>query len=167
MSIVTNGSSVIDNRDIHASLLLSETFPALKPLIDNEPLSKAFDQHNAEAIRWKSIYEQFGAIGLFCVFLAMVIFDYQVTLQPLYGGSALLNGLSAALAAMGLASQLFLIFSNAKEKWIIQRFIAERLRCLKFQAFALLGICSDAETLKSTVASWTSAAIAALDQEIM
>jgi hypothetical protein len=167
MSIEANGSSVIDNRDIHASRALSDTFPALKPLIDNELLSNAFDRHNAAAIRWKLIYVQLGSIGLLCVLLAMVIFDYQVTLQPLYGSVAFLSGLSATLVGAGLASQLFLIFSNAKEKWITQRFVAERLRCLKFQAFALLAVCADVDTLKSTVASWTSAAIAALDQEIM
>lgn len=167
MENFSNGSKVIVNRDINATSELLEAYPAFAPLIDNARIAEAFARHEQAAIKWKALYERLGRAGLICVLLAMIVFDYQVTLQHLYGNPDFLNALGAGLAILGLASQILLLTSHAKDKWITQRFVAERLRCLKFQAFAQISRSPSAEMLRRNVATWTNEAIASLTQEIM
>jgi hypothetical protein len=120
MENFSNGSKVIVNRDINATSELLEAYPAFAPLIDNVRIAEAFARHERAAIKWKALYERLGRAGLICVLLAMIVFDYQVTLQHLYGNPDFLNALGAGLAILGLASQILLLTSHAKDKWITQ-----------------------------------------------
>jgi hypothetical protein len=167
MENFSNGSRIVANRDINATSDLGEAYPALSPLIDNIRIADAFALHERAAIKWKRIYERLGRAGLLCVLLAMIVFDYQVTLQHLYGNPDFLNAAGAGLAILGLASQIILLASHAKDKWITQRFVAERLRCLKFQAFAQISRSSSPEILRQNVTVWTNEALASLKQEMM
>jgi hypothetical protein len=68
---------------------------------------------------------------------------------------------------VGLAAQLILIFGRLKERWLLARFAAERLRCIKFQAFALVARESDPAKAAREAALFTEQAIANLSQELM
>lgn len=166
MSLVKT-STEIANRDIQPSAEFAVAYPALEPLILNGQISVPFELHEAAAKTWKRNYRVLGICALVCILLAMTAFDYQVTLQSLYGKLALLGPLSVALATIGIVAQLALIVSKAKDKWLLHRFVAERLRCLKFQAFMLLAETSSAAELKTKVESWTREHLAQLEQEIM
>jgi hypothetical protein len=154
------------NRDINPAEDLSVAYPALRPLIFNEPIAKAFAEQEDAANFWKRIYQSSGNIALACIFIAMLVFDYQVTLQSHYGASPLLAPLSALLVAVGLAAQLVLMIGKIKNRWLSSRFAAERIRCLKFQAFGVVGSSTEA-TLAANVADWTSRNMADLNQELL
>ena len=166
-SSLVKASTEIANRDIEPSADFARVYPALEPLILNAQISVPFAMHEAAAKRWKRNYQALGISALVCILLAMTAFDYQVTLQDLYGKLVALGPLSAVLATVGLVAQLVLIFSRAKDKWLLHRFVAERLRCLKFQAFMLLADVPGATALKTKVESWIREQLAQLDQEIM
>lgn len=155
------------NRDINPTEDLSQAYPALRPLIFNEPISRAFAQQEDAAKFWKRIYQTCGNTALICIFVAMIVFDYQVTLQSSYGTSPLLAPLSALLVAVGLAAQLILMIGKIKDRWLASRFAAERIRCLKFQAFGVVGSTTTADTLAEHVSAWTSRNIADLNQELL
>lgn len=158
---------VVANRDVNPSAQLVATYPDLACLLRNEAISAAFSDFEEKALRWKRFYTFFGRLSLIAVMLAMVSFDYQITLKHVYGAPPFLAGLAAAFAATGLISQALLGLTHAKDCWLATRFAAERLRCLKFQLFLILEETSDAESLVAKVKHRTSEGMAALDQELM
>jgi hypothetical protein len=81
--------------------------------------------------------------------------------------NANINYAVAVVAAIGLVAQAFVFFSRAKQRWLLHRFAAERIRCLKFQAFAVLGESPDRHKLEANVAAFTREKLARLDQELL
>jgi hypothetical protein len=160
-------SNAVANRDINPSDQLVSAYPDLTCLLRNEAVSTAFAGYEKSAVRWKRIYVFFGRLSLIAVFLAMVSFDYQITLQRVYSPLPFLAGLGAAFAATGLFSQALLGFTRAKDRWLGARFAAERLRCFKFQLFTVLEEVADPEGLAQKVKHRTSEGLATLEQELM
>jgi hypothetical protein len=159
-----SGHGGVANRDINVSRSLSNVHSRLAPLIDNGAIADAFAQHETAANAWKFRYELFGRFGLLCAFLAMAAFAYQITLQSSYGEIKWLGIISAWLGALGILSQLVIVFTGAKDRWTTERYFAERIRCLKFQAFGLLSQ-STGDDLAPIVDTWTRESLAALHQE--
>lgn len=160
-------TEVVANRDVNPSDQLVRTYPDLACLLRNEAISVAFAGYEERALRWKRFYTFFGRLSLVAVMLAMVSFDYQITLKHAYGGSSFLAGIAAAFAATGLVSQALLGLTNAKDHWLAARFGAERLRCFKFQLFMVLEEVPDAESLSIRVKQRTNEGLASLEQELL
>ena len=167
MNARRNQSIAVNNRDINPSDQLAAAYPDLKCLLRNDAISQAFARFETMAVRWKRIYIFFGRLSLIAVLLAMVSFDYQITLKNVYGAPAMLAGIAAAFAATGLISQAVLGLSHAKDRWLAARFAAERLRCFKFQLFTVLEEVPDVQSLALKVKQRTSEGLAALEQELM
>jgi hypothetical protein len=163
-----NGRSVaVANRDINPSDQLAAAYPDLTCLLRNDAISAAFAEFEKKALRWKRIYVFFGRLSLIAVLLAMVSFDYQITLKTTYGAPPFMAGIAAVFAATGIFSQAFLGVSHAKDRWLAARFAAERLRCFKFQLFMVLEDVPDAHSLAIEVKRRTAEGLAGLEQELM
>jgi hypothetical protein len=160
-------SIAVVNRDINPSDRLTSAYPDLTCLLRNDSISTTFAGFEKTAVRWKNIYVVFGRLSLIAVMLAMVSFDYQITLKGVYGAPPFLAGIAAAFAATGLFSQALLGVTHAKDRWLSARFAAERLRCFKFQLFTALEEVSDSETLATRIRQRTDEGLAALEQELM
>src|SRR3984885_4479555 len=111
-------SHAVANRDVNPADHLVDAYPGLACLLRNEAISAAFAGYEKSALRWKKFYVFFGRLSLIAVFLAMVSFDYQITLKRVYGPLPFLAALGAAFAATGLFSQALLGFSRAKDRWL-------------------------------------------------
>ena len=120
-------SEVVNNRDVNPSEHLLSAYPNLDCLLRNQPISRAFSEYEKQAVFWKRFYNFFGRLSLVAVLLAMISFDYQITLKAVYGTPAFLADIAAAFAATGLISQAVLGFTGAKDRWLTSRFAAERL----------------------------------------
>lgn len=167
MHAPSNTTSAVANRDINPSQQLIGTYPDLACLLRNEAVSQAFAGYERLAVRWKRVYVFFGRLSLIAVLLAMVSYDYQITLKHVYGAPSFMAGLAAAFAAAGLLSQALLGVTRAKDRWLSTRFAAERLRSFKFQLFLVLEDVPDADSLAAAVKQRTAEGLAALEQELM
>ena len=98
----------------------------------------------------------FGA--LFTVAQALVI--------PKFRGLEIVNILVIALGLSGLVIQIYLIVTKQKEKWLINRFAAERLRSIKFQAYPLVTVAPSTTVLSQLADAFYSKEIARLDMEL-
>ncbi len=163
----TDRSNAVANRDVNPSDQLVATYPELACLLRNEAISAAFAGYEKQAVRWKRIYAFFGRLSLIAVLLAMISYDYQITLKTVYGAPHFLAVIAAIFAATGLFSQALLGLTRAKDQWLANRFAAERLRCFKFQLFSVLEEVADAEALPAKVKQRTGEGLAALEQELM
>jgi hypothetical protein len=160
-------SQAVNNRDINPSDHLAAAYPDLTCLLRNEAISTAFAHYEAAALRWKGIYVFSGRLSLIAVLLAMISFDYQITLKSVYGSPAFMGSVAAVFAATGLLSQAVLGLTHAKDRWLAARFAAERLRCFKFQLFMVLEEVQDVQSLAHKIQQRTSEGLAALEQEMM
>jgi hypothetical protein len=160
-------SNAVANRDVNPSDRLVSAYPDVACLLRNDAVAEAFARFEKSAVRWKRIYMFFGRLSLVAVLLAMISYDYQITLKNIYGMPPFSAGLAAAFAGMGLLSQALLGLTHAKDRWLATRFAAERLRCFKFQLFTVLEEVSDAESLARLVKQRTGEGLAALEQELM
>jgi hypothetical protein len=160
-------SVAVSNRDINPSEHLAAAYPDMACLLRNEAISAAFARYETAALRWKRIYVICGRLSLLAVLLAMVSFDYQITLKTVYGAPPLMASIAAVFAGTGLFCQALLGLTHAKERWLMTRFAAERLRCFKFQLFTVLEEATDAQSLASRVRQRTSEGLAVLEQELM
>src|ERR1700733_4463933 len=98
-------SHAVANRDVNPADHLVDAYPGLACLLRNEAISAAFAGYEKSALRWKKFYVFFGRLSLIAVFLAMVSFDYQITLKAVYGAPPLLAGIAAVFATAGLFAQ--------------------------------------------------------------
>jgi hypothetical protein len=160
-------SKTVHNRDINPSDQLAASHPALACLISNDVIAAKFAEYETRAVRWKRIYGILGRVSLIAVLLAMISFDYQITLKTVYGAPVFLARLAAVFAATGLCSQALLGFTHAKDRWLAARFAAERLRCFKFQLFSVLEEVPDGASLAPKVRQRAGEGLAALEQELM
>jgi hypothetical protein len=168
------------NRDIYPAPCLIDAYPDLVCLTDNKAVDEAFAREERRAVVWKRVNTWFGTAGLVIVFFVMLTIVYNVTLGHAYGighynSAARDLGLTtrtidiaiAIFAGIGLAAQATVFLTGAKQRWLLHRFAAERIRCLKFQAFAVLGESPDAGRLAANVAAFTGEKLARLDQELL
>jgi hypothetical protein len=168
------------NRDIYPAQGLIDAYPDLVSLTDNKAVDEAFARAEHKAVLWKRLYVRLGSLGLGSVFIVMAVLVCTVTLGNAYnigGGFSWERkwGITptnieiavAVIAAIGLVAQSFVFFSSAKQRWLLHRFAAERIRCLKFQAFAVLGESPDRQRLEANVAAFTREKLARLDQELL
>jgi hypothetical protein len=166
MNLIGDPSAATANRDINPSDDLAAVYPRLTCLLHNDAVSRAFMDYEKTAVRWKRIYTFFGRLSLIAILLAMVSFDYQITLKSVYGAPPILAGIAAAFAAIGLFSQALLGLSRAKDRWLGARFAAERLRCFKFQLFSVLEEAPDFHGLAAMVRQRTNEGLALLREEL-
>src|SRR5450432_3492322 len=101
MTSRSDQSIAVSNRDINPSDQLTAAYPDLACLIRNDALSAAFARFETMAVRWKQIYVFSGRLSLIAVLLAMISFDYQITLKNVYGAPPFMAGIAAAFAATG------------------------------------------------------------------
>jgi hypothetical protein len=157
----------IFNRDINPSDQFVEAYADLAFFARNPPIAEAFGRAERSAVLWKRLHVWVGRASLACVLLVMWTLAYTLTLAPLFGAPTWLEPLSAGLGVAGLGAQLILIFGRLKERWLLARFAAERLRCIKFQAFVLIAEEPDPAKATRYAELFTDQAIANLAQELM
>ncbi|MEQ1817811.1 MAG: hypothetical protein ABL871_04310 [Terricaulis sp.] len=126
------------NRDMGVSEDFVDAHVAIRPLLSNAKIERWFKRYDRAAVLWKKAYEFFGALSLVCIAAAALYLGYRLALAPTYGVLRELDAAGVIVGAVGLISQLVLIFAQLRDRWLLSRFAAERLRCLKFQAFRAL-----------------------------
>lgn len=150
------------NADIHPPQALLDTHPNTAALLTNAAIQRRFDGYEARAVAAKAQYTALGVFSLAATFLTMAALIGAVTLAPrLAEQRALALGL-ALLGALGVAAQIGLLATPLKRRWLAARFAAERLRGIKFQAFAYAASEGGEESAKR----FTEQAIAKLEVDL-
>lgn len=155
------------NRDINPVPAFVAIYSDLNFLVRNPVVAEAFRKRERRAVIYKRCHDVLGKLSLASVLLVMVALGYDLTLSARYGLVPGLDVTTAFIGAMGLLAQQTLIWGRLKERWLLERFAAERLRCIKFQAFAAVSGASDAAGVAALAESFTRLAIAKLSQELL
>ncbi len=95
----------------------------------------------------------------------MIVFAYQLTMGHVWTVPQLIPILGVVILAGGVIAQVVLLTSGVKREWLFNRFAAERIRCLKFQAFGLIET-GDIAELGPLVSIFYQTELARLTQEL-
>lgn len=124
------------NADINPPPTLLKSHPALQPLLANTAISARFAQHETAAVKAKKWYTRLGVFSLAAIFTTMASLVVALTFAPPFAESRWFTVALGALGALGVGAQIGLLATPLKQRWLSGRYAAERLRCIKFQAFA-------------------------------
>jgi hypothetical protein len=152
------------NQDIFPPPDVLKTYPDFEPLIRNLAISEAFLRYEKQATRLKRLYARLGKYALYCIATVMILLDYRVTLPnaPL---AAETRWVAAVLGVAGLVFLAIMYGRHVKNRWLLQRYAAERIRCLKFQAFFLLAD-HGADSLSAAVGDFTQEGLGEISREV-
>ncbi len=126
------------NTDIDPPEVFVAVHPELAFLLDTPAISAQFAAHEQVAAPAKRLYTALGVFSLGAAFLTLSALISTLTLGRELENTAF-TMLMGALGVIGIAAQWTLLFGPFKRRWLLARFAAERVRCIKFQAFAALG----------------------------
>jgi hypothetical protein len=124
------------NADIHPPSAFLATQDSFKGVLLNEKLAARFDAFEAKSVAAKTWYTRLGVFSLAAAFITMASLISALTIAPGLKHSHFFTVALGMIGALGLAAQIGLLASPLKHRWLVSRFAAERLRGLKFQAFA-------------------------------
>jgi hypothetical protein len=154
------------NRDMRVDREFVDAHSDVEPLLVNETVEKWFWRYDGAAVLWKKIYEVVGTLSLVCVSFATLYLGYRVTLAPIYGALPQLDAAGTIMGGVGLVAQLTLVFARLRDRWLLARFAAERLRCLKYQCFRALFEGGAADELEDAIEANSKQGIASIRQEL-
>ena len=124
------------NRDLFPGSELRARFKSIGPLLTNEPVDAAFLDHEAKSVAAKRLYHRLGLVSVILISASAVYTIAEAllfrTLSPPIVSLAM-----AAAALLGILSQVLMLAAKVRSKWLVNRFACERLRSMKFQAYAL------------------------------
>lgn len=153
------------NLDIHPKDDTRALYPRLGFIFDNNRLREAFSQRDADAARFKARYWRLTTLAVILISVSVVsaisfwLFTDDVPKLPLRQ----IAGYTGFLGLSGAGLELFLIVTRTKEKWLFNRFLAERLRSYIAQLYAAGAAARDEAAFRDVVQSYTTHALAALD----
>lgn len=154
------------NRDMFATGQTQDEFNTVAPLLVSPELDQEFKRRNASAIRAKRQYHRFGQIAIAMVAMSAIFTIAEALVLPDFPGRTWLQFVAVSMAGLGIALQLYLIITKKKLKWLIDRFASERLRSLKFQAYALAQQARDTNDLQTRVEQFHRKEVARLENEL-
>jgi hypothetical protein len=153
------------NRDIFPTPAMLARFANITPLLKNEAVETAFMRHEVISVRAKKMFHRLGLVSMVLIGGSAI---YTIAEALLFkGASNQVVSLTAAIAAaVGIAAQIYSLVAQLKSKWLVNRFACERLRSIKFQAYALAATARDEAELDMRARKLTATEITKLESEL-
>ncbi|MFN7163692.1 MAG: hypothetical protein ACK4P2_02635 [Hyphomonas sp.] len=153
------------NRDMFPAADMRARFKSIGALLTNEPVDSAFLSHEALSVAAKRLYHRLGLASVVLISGSTV---YTIAETLLFHGLAppALSLAMAVAAMLGISSQVFMLAAKLRSKWLVNRFACERLRSMKFQAYALAAGARAEEELAEAVAAFSRIELTRLESEL-
>ncbi len=154
------------NRDLFVTNPTRRQYKTIAPLIDCPELDQEFTKRNVTANKAKRRYHRLGQLAIALVAMSAIFTIAEALILPEILGNLALKLTAVVMAGIGIILQCYLIMTKQKHKWLINRFAAERLRSLKFQAYTLAQTAKDEEDLQTIACAFIRTELAKLENEL-
>lgn len=155
----------VANRDMFPAPEMRARFPSIAPLLSNEPVEAAFNRHEALSVRAKRLYHRLGLASVTLI-SGSAVYTIAETLLFKDIAPSWLDIFVTLAAGFGIAAQVYMLAVRLRSAWLVNRFACERLRSIKFQAFALASGAADQTSLSARVADFSAIELAKLAEEV-
>lgn len=135
-------------------------------MVDNKIIWDAFQVYEEAANRLKRRYELLGRISVICIGVSAIYASYR----SFWGGAIWFRALdipAVLLGGIGILLDIYIRWRNLKQRWLANRFAAERLRSVKFQLYALAAATRDRQELESAVRERAQAMVDQIEQDLL
>ncbi len=154
------------NLDMFPEPDVQKLYAPVGVLVINPLVNEPFGVFEAKAVRAKGLYHRWGRIGIVLVVLSTLYTVAEALVMPRIDGLRLMSAGMILLGVFGIAIQLYLLSARVKQTWLLNRFGAERVRSIKFQAFPLAATAASADDLTARVNAFYTAEITRLNMEL-
>ncbi|MEW5683947.1 MAG: hypothetical protein AB1942_03405 [Pseudomonadota bacterium] len=156
----------VHNRDVFPTPELRQVYEPIAGLLDNPVIDAAFRRHEAAAVRAKALYHRLGRAGMVLIMASAVFTVAEALVLPEFRGRSALSIILVMLGGLGIGLHVYLMATGMKTRWLLERFAAERLRSLKFQAYPLALAASSDTDLVARVRKFSTDETARLAAEL-
>lgn len=156
----------VHNRDVFPTEDTIKLYPLIKPLVVNPIIDAEFTRREDAANAAKKMYHSRGKLAARLVALSATYSVADALILGPFPGDFIVGYLAVLLAGVGIYLQLYILKTRQKEKWLLNRFAAERLRSLKFQSYALAEQVSATDALERAVAQFSRSAKVSVDDDV-
>lgn len=139
------------NSDLFPGRETLELYSTIAPLIQNPIVDEPFKIREASALRAKHSYHFQGRVGMLLIVISSLFTLAEALVLPPFAGRAVAGIAMIVFGVAGMAIQVRLLLVRRKQDWLLNRFAAERLRSIKFQAFPLADSAVDVNDLQRVV----------------
>jgi hypothetical protein len=155
----------VANRDMFPAPEMRARFPAIAALLTNEPVDAAFNRHENLSVRAKRLYHRLGLLSVVLISGSALYTLAEAllfkSLAPAWAGI-----LVTFAAGLGIGAQVWMLATRLRSAWLVNRYACERLRSIKFQAFALASGASGPASLAARVSQFSATELAKLAEEV-
>ena len=156
----------VHNRDLQPSDEIKAMFTQLGTLIANSQIDEAFSCYEKRAVTAKIRYHYIGRFGMAFVLISTFYTVAESLVIPTFQGERFVSAIAIAVGIVGLGLQAFLFASHAKQRWLMARFGAERVRSIAFQAYSLVQAATDISALENALNDFYTQSLAKLQAEL-
>ena len=126
-------------RDMFPTPQTVSQFSEIDRLLVNPVIDAPFTARDKAALDAKRQFHRLGQIAVLMIAGSAIFTVADALLPNFVPDSFVLRLIVVSVAGIGILLQLYLIATGQKQKWLLNRYAAERLRSIKFQAYKLAG----------------------------
>lgn len=154
------------NRDVFPADATVAIHKPISALIETPEIDQEFLRRDAIAIKAKRRFHTFGQSAIVLIAVSAIYTIAETLLISDWAYRNVTSLVAVLMAGMGIGFQAYIMLTDQKPKWLLNRYAVERLRSLKFQAFALAQEAIDSEALREAVEDHSRRGLALLQNEI-
>ena len=154
------------NRDLFPTDATVSLFEPVRPLLVNRLVDSAFNKHNDASVAAKKVYHLLGRIATILIAVSAIYTLADALVIPSYSGTNFVAAAIGLAAGLGIVIQVYILITNQKREWLLNRYAAERLRAIKFQAYLLASTASDTDDLETRANAYVQEKITQLTNEL-
>lgn len=154
------------NRDVFPADATRAVHEPIAALIDTPQIDEEFLRRDALAMKAKRRFHRFGQSAIVLIAVSAIYTIAETLLFSDWAYRNVTSLIAVLMAGVGIAFQAYIMLTDQKPKWLLNRYAVERLRSLKFQAYALAQEADDADALKAAVTDYARRSVALLQNEL-
>ena len=154
------------NLDISPKEDWLRSFPDILALYEENPLRTTFEKYENSANRFKKLYIRATYLALTLIGGSLLVGLGLWVFPELISGAKTVTFAAGGLGVLGIAIEVYMILFKVKEKWLLNRYGAERVRSFVASSFALGATASDKKELSAALNKFSVTCLSNLDADL-
>ncbi|MGB3626678.1 MAG: hypothetical protein WA989_12665 [Henriciella sp.] len=154
------------NRDVFPAEATLSIHEPISGLLETPELDQEFLRRDAIAMKAKRRFHTFGQSAIVLIAVSAIYTIAETLLFSDWAYRNITSLIAVLMAGIGIGFQAYIMLTDQKPKWLLNRYAVERLRSLKFQAFALAQEAKDSAALRAAANDHARRGLALLQNEL-
>ncbi|MEQ9316410.1 MAG: hypothetical protein RLN72_11210 [Henriciella sp.] len=154
------------NRDVFPTDATRAVHEPIASLLETPDIDNEFLRRDALSMKAKRRFHNFGQSAIVLIAVSAIYTIAEALIFSDWAYRNVTSLIAVLMAGVGIGFQAYIMLTDQKPKWLLNRYAVERLRSLKFQAYALAQEVEDREALEVAVRDHARRGVALLQNEL-